>query len=95
MNINTQLSSFASFFIYGLILYAIYFLLQKSSLNVRMCYLILPLSTIIFMAVLYKINFGVVHPYFIITMLLGVLCSKVIVNKLKNVFKLLKKIINK
>lgn len=95
MNINTQLLSFTSFFIYGLILYIIYFLMQKSPFNVRLCYLILPLSTIIFMVVLYKINLGIVHPYFIITMLFGVLCSKVIVNKLKIVFKLLKKITNK
>ena len=88
MNVHIQLVSFLTFFIFGFLLMLTYeiFLRKRSYL----CYLFFPMLTIVFMSVLYHINDGKVHTYFVGTFILGIIISKICVKFLKTKFKLLK-----
>lgn len=88
MKINIQLISFILFFMFGITLFLTYELLCKK--KPYRSYLILPIMTILFLYVLYFKNGGIVHPYFIISLILGIIISKVAVKKAKLKLKLLK-----
>ena len=89
MTINTQLKSFLLFFVFGIILYIINHILHYIIKKSKLIYLVLPMFTIVFMIVLYNINSGKIHIYFIAIMILGILFSKISVKQAKNIiFKL-------
>lgn len=82
MSIETQLLSFAYFFALGLTFGGIYYLrIVKKD---KTFLIIFPLLTLLFMYLLYNINRGRVHIYFVAFFLLGIFISKVFVNLIKN-----------
>ena len=88
MNINTQITSFYAFFLYGLSLTLIYELFLKR--KKYLCYLIFPLTTIIFTYFLFSINGGKIHPYFVLIFICGITFGKVlkkVLSKKTNIIK--------
>lgn len=82
MSIEILLISFAYFFALGLAFGGIYALrIVKKD---KTFLIIFPLLTLLFMYLLYNINRGRVHIYFIAFFLLGIFISKVFVNLIKN-----------
>lgn len=91
MTIDVQLKSFLAFIILGVITAILYLILSRTKHTERLYYIILPIVAIIFMLVLYYVNNGVIHIYFIFSSILGFVLCKSCVNKLKSKIKLLKK----
>ncbi len=91
MSIETQLSTFMAFFVLGFTLYLIYTIIIKLNINRLWIYLIFLTISILFMKVIYNLNGGNIHVYFILMMFLGTIFSKYSVNYIIN---LLKKLIN-
>lgn len=85
MNINIQILSLCIYYIYGITLYIIMLIINR-----KKTLLILPISFIMFFITNYHINKIVVHPYFIIFLLLGFISSKIYVKSLKRFYSLLK-----
>lgn len=88
MNIETQLFSFLVFFIYGFLLFLADTLLSKKKWFVM--YIVSALSSIVFIFLLYNINGGNIHPYFIIVFLIGIVISKISVKFIKKYLNILK-----
>lgn len=88
MSIDIQLISFAYFFLLGIVFGGIYALriIKKDKTFI----VIYPLLTVLFMFLLYNINRGRVHIYFITVFLIGIAISKVFVNSVKKRFIKLK-----
>ena len=86
MNIYDQINTLLIFYIYGHVVYAIYNLLKNKIPNILFI-LIFPILTLIFMSFLYFKNYGKIHPYFIITMFIGVLSCKISVKIIKKSFE--------
>lgn len=86
MSIHTQLMSFTSFFIFGLAIIFIYklVLIRRKIL----CYIIFPILTTIFTYILFHINGGKIHPYFIIVFFIGIILGnltyKIFFQKIRN-----------
>lgn len=88
MTIEVQLISFSAFFSYGIFLAVIYELVLKN--RPAFTYIAFIVSSFIFMYILFLINGGRVHPYFIATFILGLLSSKVSVKFIKKRLHILK-----
>lgn len=89
MTIDIQLISFIYFFVFGIIIEVIYEFITKKYKKIS--YIVNSILTIIFMYCLFHINNGKIHPYFIITYLLGILICKICVKLLKKYIHLLVK----
>jgi len=91
MTIDIQLTSFLTFIILGIIFNIINEIYKKLNLNNVIYYSTYILLTLIFIYILYKINNGIIHIYFIFVFILGIFISKVSVKKVKKkIFKLKK-----
>lgn len=88
MSITIQIQSFFLFFILGFILYMFYAISKKRNIKISIYYLFIIMLTFLFMILLYRINYGKIHIYFILMIIIGILVSK------KSV-KYLNKLINK
>lgn len=86
MKIEIQIISLLYFFIYGLLIYPLRLLIKKN----YMIYIINILLTLIFLYGLFIINDGIIHTYFIIMFIVGIIISKIYVNKIKNKIIILK-----
>lgn len=89
MTIDAQLCSFLAFGIYGLILGIGYELLLKNSTIKTYFWTII--SSFIFSYIIYKVNGGIIHPYFYMVLIVMIFLSKVSVNLVKKHFKLLRR----
>jgi len=86
MNLDKQIISIIAFFIFGNFLYFNYnYFTKKKVVKIYFSTIIL---TFIFMAILYHLTNGLVHPYFVIVFILGILFSKLCVKRIE--IKLLK-----
>lgn len=88
MNIETQLVSFATFFAFGCLLALVdEFFFTKKRLLIYPTFIALSL---IFMGIIYHINGGIIHEYFLIVFLIGILVSKIAVKYIKKHLYILK-----
>lgn len=90
MKIENQIISFILFFIYGNIIYIINYLLNKYNKKL-LIYPIILVMTISLIYLIYKVNGGIVHSYFIVILMLGIFISKVSVKYIKKKIIKLKK----
>lgn len=88
MTIEIQLISFLAFFLYGAALSIFYELFLRK--KPYFCYAFFPLATLSFMYILFFLNGGRVHIYFIAIYLLGIFLSKEGVKFFKKSLRLLK-----
>ena len=86
MSITIQLISLLMYFIFGIVLYVLGLVNKK--LNVKVNILLVLSVFLIFTICNYHLNLIVIHPYFIISTLFGLLFSKIYVNKVKKHFHL-------
>lgn len=86
MSIIIQLISLLIYFIFGIVLYVFGFVNKK--LSVKLNILIVFSLFLIFTICNYHINLLVIHPYFIMSTVFGLLFSKIYVNKVKKHFHL-------
>lgn len=93
MNIETQLVSFATFFAFGCLLALVdSFFFNKKKFLVYPTFIVLSL---VFMGIVYYINGGIIHEYFLIVFILGILGSKIAVKYIKKFMYVLKRKRNK
>ena len=90
MKIENQIISFILFFIYGNIIYVINYILNKYNKKL-LIYPIILVMTISLTYLIYKVNGGIVHSYFIVILMLGIFISKVSVKYIKKKIIKLKK----
>ncbi len=88
MSLDKQIVSIIAFFILGISVYLDYIFFTKGS--VIKTYLNIIIITFLFILILYHLTNGIIHPYFIIIYLLGILSSKICVKKLKFIILKLK-----
>lgn len=88
MSIDIQLISFLIFFLYGVLMTVVYLCILRT--KKIWCYPTFVMMTIIFMIVLYNVNGGIIHPYFITFLIIGIMASKVFVKFIKKLFRKLK-----
>lgn len=81
MKIEIQLASFLAFFIYGVLFFLLNLLDKRRHLIAF--YISVIVSSFLFMVVLYKINSGTVHPYFLAAFLIGIVFCKIFVKSIK------------
>ncbi len=88
MKIETQLWSFLAFFIFGfaLTLTDTLFLMKHR----KLCYPVFTSLTLIFMFIIYHINGGYVHIYFLMSFIVGIFTSKISVKYIDFLLHLLK-----
>lgn len=91
MSIDVQLASFTAYLIFGLIVIYIYeIFLRKKPLY---SYIVFPITTLIFTYVIYHINDGKLHIYFIGMFIIGIILGKISVKFIqKHLIKLKAKI---
>lgn len=88
MSVEIQLASFLAFFLFGSLLTIINFtLLQNHKKTIYPVSLILTVS---FMYIVYKLNGGNIHIYFIAIFILGIITSKITVKYIKILLRRLK-----
>ena len=89
MTIFTQIKTILLFFAFGNSLYIAHFISHHILKKELLIYSIVTFMTLIFMIILYNSNNGQIHFYFIISMFIGVILSKICVNKTqKYIFEL-------
>ena len=86
MSITIQLISLLIYFIFGIVLYFLGLINKK--LSIKLNILIIFSVFLIFTTCNYHINLLVIHPYFILSTLIGLFFSKIYVNKVKKHFHL-------
>lgn len=88
MILSIQIYSLLYSFLYGIIFYFLleinYKLIYSSKIFIRIIYsfLFLITNTLVYFLVLVKINNGIVHPYFLISLTLGYLLTYYLTKKL-------------
>lgn len=88
MTIGIQIKSFVAFALFGIILSIFYSLFLKK--KTYLCYLYFPALTMLFAYILFSLNGGKVHPYFIIVFLISIIIGRLItsiINKKYHYFK--------
>ena len=80
MKIDIQIISLLYFFVFGFLIYIIRIFVKKKI----MIYISNILLTLVFLYGLFNINDGIIHPYFVLFYILGIIISKICVNKVKN-----------
>lgn len=80
MKIDIQIISLLYFFVFGFLIYIIRIFVKKKI----MIYISNILLTLVFLYGLFNINDGIIHPYFIMFYILGIIFSKICVNNVKN-----------
>ena len=86
MSITIQLISLLIYFIFGIVLYILGLINNK--LSIKLNIIIVFSVFLIFTICNYHINLLVIHPYFIMSTVFGLLFSKIYVNKEKKHFHL-------
>ena len=77
MNLETQIQSIIISFVYGLFISGLYNLLYFALYNnnkiikVLSCVLFNISLTVLFFYIMYLINYGIIHPYFVILLVVG------------------------
>lgn len=95
MTIDTQIKTLILFFTFGNYIYFAFYISHYFLKKDLLIYPITTIMTLAFMIILYNFNNGYMHVYFILTMLIGILFSKVCVKRLKFIVFKLKSIMNK
>ncbi len=90
MNIIIQIECLLLFLIFGFIMFWIYYLIHYHSKRTYIYYAVITLLTVTHIFILYNINFGKIHIYFVFMILLGILLGKGSVKFLKTLKKVLK-----
>lgn len=82
MNSYIQVISFLISFIYGIIFYLFtrfnkYMLINKNNVIKLLVTLVFVIDMVIlYIYIMYKVNFGMIHPYFVAVVLFGTLSSR-------------------
>lgn len=88
MTVDIQIISLLAYFLYGFFLMFVYeFFLRRKP---KLCYPYFLIFTCLFVFILYSLNGGRFHVYFVLTFILGIIISKKCVKYLKSAFKQLK-----
>lgn len=80
MSASIQVISFIYSFVFGIVFCFVSYLCRKFSnviIKVLSCLFIMILMSILYMYFLYKINYGVLHEYFILMVLFGYVICRV------------------
>lgn len=91
MSIDIQLKSFTLFFIFGIIVNLLYTILLIKKTKFIWYYIIFPFISFVLIPILYIVNKGKFHPYFILILIIGYIFSKVSVKKIKKLTIYIKK----
>lgn len=99
MEIKIQLYSFIVSFCYGLFIYLIFNLnkkklvIDKIMVKFTLSFVLIVDIVLLYVAIMYKLNNGIIHNYFVIVMIFGYVLGKTIVKKLKKRCKKIKTIL--